>query len=142
MSGQDALFPLEFFIEGTPKSFQAGARSREAWKETVESAARARVEETVDWSMLDERRLAVTIFYFAPGRMQGDIDNIVKPILDGMLNVAYLDDKVIERVLVQKFEPDVRWTFNDPSQRLAEALRTALPVTYVRVDDDLGWRTL
>lgn len=92
--------------------------------------------------MLDERRLAVTIFYFAPDRMQGDIDKIVKPILDGMLNVAYLDDRVVERVVVQKFEPDVQWTFNDASQKLAEALRTALPVVYVRVDDDLGWRTL
>jgi crossover junction endodeoxyribonuclease RusA len=74
--------------------------------------------------------------------MEGDIDNIVKPILDGMINVAYLDDDVVERVLVQKFEPGIERSFLDVTESLAAALDVDAPVVYIRVDDDLSWRTL
>ena len=74
--------------------------------------------------------------------MTGDIDNIVKPIMDALIRVAYMDDKDVERVVVQKFEPQVDWDFADPSDQLAAALDTAAPVVYVRVDDDLSWRTV
>lgn len=74
--------------------------------------------------------------------MTGDIDNIVKPIMDALIRVAYMDDKDVERVVVQKFEPQLDWSFADPSDQLAAALDTAAPVVYVRVDDDLSWRTI
>lgn len=72
--------------------------------------------------------------------MEGDIDNIVKPILDALIGVAYPNDRVIERVLVQKFEPDVDWSFDKPSEILVQALETSAPVVYIRLDDDLEWR--
>ena len=81
-----------------------------------------------------------TIFYFPPTTMQGDIDNIVKPILDGMIAVAYPDDKFIEKVVVQKFEPGVAWTFPSPSATLATAIDAEKPSLYIRLDDDLRWR--
>ncbi len=139
---QETLFPLEFFIEETPKSLQASTHSKERWKETVRAAARARARETDEIGFLDDRYLAVTIFYFAPEKMQGDIDNIVKPILDGMITVAYKDDQIVERVLAQKFEPDIEHVFRNISVKLAEALDADPPVVYVRVDDDLSWRIL
>lgn len=142
MSKQQTLFPLEFFIEETPKSLQASAHSRQGWKRTIREAAANRVQETIEWSLLDDRRVAVTVFYFAPAQMEGDIDNIVKPILDGMINVAYLDDDVVERVLVQKFEPGIERSFLDVTESLAAALDMDAPVVYIRVDDDLSWRTL
>lgn len=74
--------------------------------------------------------------------MDGDLDNIVKPILDALINVAYMNDRDVERVIVQKFEPEVEWDFANPSDRLARALDTAPPVVYIRVDDDLSWRRL
>jgi hypothetical protein len=74
--------------------------------------------------------------------MQGDVDNIMKPIIDALINIAYLDDNDVERVIVQKFEPQTDWVIADPSEQLALALDTDLPVVYVRVDDDLSWRTL
>jgi Holliday junction resolvase RusA-like endonuclease len=142
LSGQATLFPLEFYIEGAPKSHQASARSKEQWRATVRRSALDRVRETVDWSFLEPRRVAVTIYYFPPAEMQGDVDNIVKPILDGMINVAYLDDRAVERVLVQKFEPGIERSFADVTQKLQDALRTKAPVVYIRVDDDLSWRIL
>ncbi len=121
---------------------QASAHSRQGWKRTIREAAANRVQETIEWSLLDDRRVAVTVFYFAPAQMEGDIDNIVKPILDGMINVAYLDDDVVERVLVQKFEPGIERSFLDVTESLAAALDMDAPVVYIRVDDDLSWRTL
>jgi Holliday junction resolvase RusA-like endonuclease len=73
--------------------------------------------------------------------MEGDIDNVVKLIVDGLNGVAYLDDRVVERVIVQKFEPKVEWEFSAPSERLAVALEMEPPVVYIRVDDDLSWRS-
>lgn len=66
LSDQVTLFPLEFFLEGAPVSHQASARSKERWKATVKASAHSRVQETVDWSFLDNRPVAVTIFYFPP----------------------------------------------------------------------------
>ncbi len=37
--------------------------------------------------------------------MQGDVDNIVKPILDALSKHIYNDDGQVERIWVQKFEP-------------------------------------
>jgi len=92
--------------------------------------------------------VAVTIYYFPAAPMMGDIDNIVKPIIDSLTTIAYLDDQVIERVVAQKFEPGVAWTFGEPSAQLTAALDTIgpsdrpTPVVYVRIDDDLSWRRL
>ncbi len=80
--------------------------------------------------------------------MDGDIDNIVKPIMDALIGVAYLDDKWIERVTVQKFEFGLDWTFDTPSKQLASALsvatnlEAAIPVVYIHVANDLSWRRL
>lgn len=72
--------------------------------------------------------------------MEGDVDNIVKPIMDALIGTVYPDDGVVERVLVQKFEPDIDWSIEEPSGMLAAALDTDAPVVYIRVDDDLAWR--
>ncbi len=81
-------------------------------------------------------------YYFSSDRMVGDIDNIVKPILDAMVRIAYADDREVERVTVQRFEPLDQWEFSDPSAQLVAALDNDPPVVYIRVDDDLSWRRL
>ena len=72
--------------------------------------------------------------------MEGDIDNIVKPILDALIGVAYLNDRVVERVLAQKFEPEIDWFFERPTEPLLAALDIEAPVVYIRLDDDGAWR--
>lgn len=123
-------------------SLQASGRSRERWKVIVEEAARRRIRETDELGFLDRRPLAFTVYYFPAAPMIGDIDNIVKPIMDALIRVAYMNDKDVERVVVQKFEPQVDWDFADPSDQLAAALDITPPVVYIRVDDDLSWRTI
>ncbi|WP_407521206.1 RusA family crossover junction endodeoxyribonuclease [Methylobacterium oryzisoli] len=142
MSIQGAFYPLEFFVAATPRSLQASSRSRERWKTIVRDAARDRIHETDGLGFLDDRPVSLTIHYFPDAAMQGDIDNIVKPIMDALIHVAYMTDRVVERVLAQKFEPEADWTIADPGAQLLAALATARPVVYVRVDDDLSWRRL
>ncbi|MBQ1497876.1 MAG: RusA family crossover junction endodeoxyribonuclease [Sphingomonas sp.] len=138
MTDEGTPYPLEVIIQATPKSLQA--KHLAAWKERVAQAGLARRQETCELPFLDERKLAATIFYFPSDPMVGDVDNIVKPILDSLKGVAYLDDQVIERVTVQKFEPDGGWEFLNPSDRLTAALDMEPPVVYIRIGDDLSWR--
>jgi hypothetical protein len=125
--------PIEFMVRGTAISQQASARSRAAWKQTVRAAG-ALVVPAGSWALTE--RVAVTIYYFPESRMVGDIDNIVKPILDAMSRFIYVDDVQVERVVVQKFEPDQNFSFSAPTPILADALAAERPTVYVRVSDD------
>ena len=136
------MYPLEFFITATPISLQASGGSKTRWRATVGEAARKRVRETDELGFLDRRPLGLIVYYFPSAPMLGDIDNIVKPIMDALVRIAYMDDKDVERVVVQKFEPEVEWDFRNPGDQLAAALDVAPPVVYIRIDDDLSWRRL
>lgn len=127
-------FPVEFLVHGTPVSLQAKrAESKDQWKERVRVASAAAIPNP---HFATEERLAVTIFYFPDDRMQGDIDNIVKPILDALSRHIYIDDSQVERVVVQKFEPGIAVIINQPTARFAEALGGSRPVLYVKVSND------
>ena len=136
-------FPVEFVIRDTPRSHQSSnARGKELWKRKVGEAAKAHVNTLRDFFYIDHRPLAATIFYFPPTEMSGDVDNIVKLIVDGMATIIYPDDRLLERIIVQKFEPGVESVFHSLTPTLEKAIETDPPVIYIRIDDDLGWRQL
>ncbi|MDO1581310.1 RusA family crossover junction endodeoxyribonuclease [Rhizobium oryzicola] len=127
-------FPFEFIIQGTPVSFQRSSTgAKQEWKELVRSASLAKLPEM---HFATDKPLAVTLYYYPQDRMTGDIDNIVKLILDGMMPHLYRDDAQIERVVVQKFEKGRIFSFTDPSETLAECLLGPKPAVYVRVSND------
>lgn len=66
--------------------------------------------------------------------MAGDVDNIVKPILDALAQHIYIDDGQVERVVVQKFEK--LFEFTSPSAILGEALARQRPLVYIRLSDN------
>ena len=127
-------FPIEFVVEGTPVSLQAKRpESRAQWQERVKEASRSKLP-LGHWATAG--RVAATLFYFPNEPMEGDIDNIVKPVLDALGRHIYIDDKQVERVVVQKFEPGNIFPFAAPSETLEDALLRAKPVLYVRLSDD------
>jgi crossover junction endodeoxyribonuclease RusA len=127
-------FPIEFVVRGTPVSSQAKRpESRDQWKELVVEASKNALPEA---HFATESRIAVSLFYFPGSEMQGDIDNIVKYTLDALCQHIYLDDHQVERVVVQKFEPDRIYPFDNPSAVLLEALEERGPALYVRISDD------
>lgn len=125
-------FPIEFVVFGTPVSLQASGRTREGWKQRVKEASYDGLPEMHVWY---EGPVAVTIFHFPPTDMIGDIDNIIKPILDALSAHLMKDDNQVVRVTVQKFEPGQPASFSNPSAVLAKALTGTRPVTYIQVSD-------
>jgi Holliday junction resolvase RusA-like endonuclease len=84
-------FPIEFLIRDTPRSHQGkNPKAKEQWKQKVGAIAKAHVDTLREFFFLDDRALAATIIYFPPAAMEGDVDNIVKPIVDGMVTVINL----------------------------------------------------
>jgi crossover junction endodeoxyribonuclease RusA len=125
--------PIEFVVKGTVISLQGSTHAKQAWKEAIRAAGLA-VLPPEAWLLTD--RVAVTIYYFPEGQMQGDVDNIVKPILDAMCRLIYVDDQQIERLVVQKFEPENIYAFSDPTPVLVSALALGGSAIYIRVTDD------
>lgn len=127
-------FPIEFLVEGTPVSLQTKRpEARTEWQTRVKDASRAVLP---DGHWATRGRVAATLFYFPDTTMQGDIDNIVKPILDAPSKHIYVDDSQVELVVVQKFEPGNVFPFAAPLAVLEEALSRPKPVLYVRLSND------
>ena len=75
-------FPLEFLVEGTPLSLQAKRRESIAqWKLRIMEASRPVPPEG---HFASDSPLTITMYYFPPAEMAGDLDNIIKPILDAL----------------------------------------------------------
>ena len=130
----DIQFPIEFLVKGTPVSLQAKRpEARLQWKERVKGASS---EALPEGHFANDDGIAITLYYLPDGQMQGDIDNIIKPILDALNAHIYMDDTQVERVVVQKFEPGNIFNFKKPSQKLAAALEEKKPVLFVRVTNN------
>lgn len=126
--------PIEFNVLGTPVSFQSdSAKAKLEWKAKVLAAALS-VIEAGSWTFMDER-LAVTLYYFPQSPMPGDVDNIVKLTLDALVPNVYTDDSLIDRVLVQRFDPEASFNFSDPSEKLVEAMTIDAPVLHIRIHE-------
>jgi crossover junction endodeoxyribonuclease RusA len=65
-------------------------------------------EELVGWKAKQviksplRKNIAVYITIYASSKIQGDLDNYAKSILDGMNGVAYIDDKQICSLSIQR----------------------------------------
>jgi crossover junction endodeoxyribonuclease RusA len=127
-------FPFEFVVEGTPVSAQRSRREPvRQWQMRIVEASRKVLPEG---HFASEGPMSVTMYYFCSAPMRGDIDNIVKPILDAMCKHIYLDDHQVERLLIQKFEPGGAFSFASPTATLLDALNRPRPALYVRPSDN------
>jgi len=130
----EIAFPLEFLVAEAPVSLQAKRRqSLDQWKGRIVAASRAVIPEG---HFVTDRPIAATLFYFPAAEMAGDIDNIVKPILDALGRHVYQDDRQVHRVLVKKFEPGNIFPFGAPSPTLEKAMLGEKPVLYIKLSDD------
>jgi len=131
----EPAFPLELLLEAVPLSFKASPASRDAWKEQIRVAINTILDPS-GWAT--ESPVSVTIFYFPDGPMNGDIDNIVKPILDALMPRIYVNDAQVERVWVQKFESEKSFRIDNPTVKLAAAIDAEPPIVYIRVDNEIS----
>jgi Holliday junction resolvase RusA-like endonuclease len=114
---KSVLTKFEFIVDGPPVSQQTRRRERlKEWKIVV------RQEAEKYWS--SEQKIAtgpvmlkITYFYDSVGM---DVDNIVKPIQDAMIGLAYIDDDQITDVLVRKRDLSGNFRVEDITPTLAE----------------------
>jgi crossover junction endodeoxyribonuclease RusA len=131
--------PLELVLRGVATSQQASTKSRQRWLERLRTAVKAEKRAS---AFLVEGPVVVTIFVFPDAPMRGDLDNILKPILDAFTSTVYVDDGQVERIWVQKFEPGRAARMPDSTPRLAEALSMDGPRLYVKVERPLNGTAL
>ncbi|WP_420723317.1 RusA family crossover junction endodeoxyribonuclease [Hwanghaeella sp. LZ110] len=130
----DIEFPIEVIVLGTPISLQAtGGRSKKQWKDSIVEALR--IELPKDCFLSDER-LDVTIYIFPDGEMEADLDNVIKPILDAMVKVVYLDDNQVDRIVAQRFNAGFEFQLQEPSPVLSHAVGQEKPLMYLRIHNE------
>lgn len=124
--------PLEILLRGYPVSHQTKRKNAlERWKTSVREQARASMQEG-HFAM--RRLLVVTVTFFPQSVLEPDLDNAAKPILDGLCQCVFLDDRQIERLVLQRFEPGRAIVIADDSATFNDAIAAIEPVIYIRLE--------
>src|SRR5688572_22098200 len=89
---------IEFTVTGTPISSGASSRSKTNWRARVASAAAAALP--VDHALIADRLRVTVIYFYVESDL--DLDNILKPVLDSMKGVVYVDDAQIVNIVAAK----------------------------------------
>ncbi len=127
------MLPFEFVVGGPPVSQQTRHRQERLppWRAAVRAAAALR------WPEDDppvEVAVSVEITHFYEGA-PADVDNIVKPILDGMKGFVYADDSFVTDV-VSRRRPLMGPFAADPvSSVLADGLAGNREFLHIRVTE-------
>ncbi len=126
------MLKFEFIVDGPPVSQQARRRERlREWKTVV------REEAEKYWS--SEKHIAtgavmlqITYFYDAVAM---DVDNIVKPIQDAIIGLAYVDDNQVTDVVVRKRYLLENFKINSLTPILEEGFTRGNEFLYIVVTD-------
>jgi Holliday junction resolvase RusA-like endonuclease len=87
-----SLERFEFILDGPPVSQQTRRRERlHAWKLFVRGEAAKRWPQG-QLPFLGPVKVSITYFY---GMVGVDVDNIIKPILDALVGLVYVDDEQV-----------------------------------------------
>lgn len=123
---------FEFIVDGPPVSQQTRRRERlRAWKIVV------RQEAEKYWTQKQKLStglimLKVTYFYDSVGI---DVDNIVKPIQDAIIGLAYIDDDQVTDVLVRKRNLSGNFKVEKMTSTLAEGFSRGNEFLHIVVID-------
>lgn len=124
-------FPIEIVLSGNPKSLQA-KRGIPEWKERIADEIRTCLPEMPYLTVIP---IAITVYWFSDAERVGDLDNILKPMLDACVGVAFVDDDQVESISAEFFPPSRLGDFRDPSEVLTRALDTDRPCVYFKIDE-------
>jgi crossover junction endodeoxyribonuclease RusA len=126
------LTKFEFIVDGPPVSQQTRRRERlRAWKVML------RQEAEKYWSPEHKAAtgfvmLQVTYFYDA---IAIDVDNIIKPIQDSIIGLAYFDDDQVTDVFVRKRNLSGNFKVENMTPTLAEGFSRENEFLYIVVID-------
>ncbi len=122
--------PFELIMEQTPVSYQTRKKERRGnWRQDVESAARQvwGLESPVTASVM------ITITYIFDDTPI-DLDNMAKPILDGLKGVVFQDDRQVFDLLCRMRDRKKNLRFRRASPELLSALATSKQALHIKVE--------
>lgn len=133
-----------FVIAGVPVSLQTKTvKHRVAWTERVREAARQAIAEEDRHEFVN---VSVVIVQYCFDWSEGDLDNIAKPILDGLCGPAFPDDGCVTQLTLRRTDLKQTSDIHDPPPILFDALDAALKegqdFVYIRVEDEADHRRL
>lgn len=124
---------FEFIVEGPPVSLNAkknNPKRYQRWIRTVRSAAQARW--SADKKPVTSEAIIVNIVNYYT-ESPPDVDNIIKPILDGLEHVVCLNDRQVYKVSSERFDLIYKARIENPSPMLAVALEQYTELVHITV---------
>jgi Holliday junction resolvase RusA-like endonuclease len=126
------LTKFEFIVDGPPVSQQTRRRERlKEWKKTVRQEAEKYWSSEQKTAMGD---VMLQIIYFYDS-VTMDVDNIVKPIQDAIIGLAYVDDDQVTDILVRKRNLSGNFKVENMTPTLAEGFSRGSEFLYIVVTD-------
>ena len=123
--------PFEFVIERTPVSQQARRRELvRGWTAYVQAAAKQHWDDQPPYTS----DVTVAVTYFFEGASL-DVDNVPKPILDGLKGLIYADDAQVTDLLCRKRELNGDLRIQNPSPMLVATLTEREEFLHIVVAD-------
>lgn len=124
---------FEFVIEGPAVSLRAkktNTKRYQKWVRKLRVAARERWPESVAPIASQNITVAIVNYYtLAPP----DVDNIIKPILDGLETVVYSNDQQVYRVISEKLDRSNVARLGEPAALVMTALENYTEVLHIMV---------
>lgn len=99
--------PLEFNVSGRPASVNDPATIG-AWQNRVEKVAQHQKIKKLGptgAALKSPQDATVKIFFFPANRKYADVDNAIKPTIDGLKKALLNDDRQVKRVIAERFFP-------------------------------------
>jgi len=127
---------FEFIVEGPAVSLNAkrtNSKRYQKWIRVVRAAANA--EWPTGRNLTNSQRVMVTItnyYTLSPP----DVDNIIKPLLDALETMAYVDDQQVYRVTCEKFDLTNVSSIQNPGALLAAGLEKYSELLHIVVEWD------
>lgn len=126
------IVPWSTMALGIPTSVQTKSTARRTrWKAHVRAAAQA------DWPQLDPplaQPLQLKITYFHLGTPL-DVDNMIKPIQDALIGIAYDDDKRISDVHGSLRDLTGPFRLQGLTPLLARGFMSQGPFVYIQIEE-------
>jgi hypothetical protein len=124
---------LEFIVRGTPISTGASGKSKAKWRAKVSAAASAALG--ADHAAVADVVRATVVYFYVDTDL--DLDNILKPILDAMNGLVYVDDFQVANIVAAKRDLAGSYVLADVSPVVVEQLGAAERGDFVFVAIDL-----
>jgi len=113
---------FRIWVEGHPQSLQANRKGLERYKERIRNAAGNVVPHPTK-----SKRIDIEIFFRAERPLRADVDNIIKPILDALKGIVYLDDSQVRSVRATALPSDDAYSISGQTSREVLLRLTASP---------------